>query len=65
MDCAFEYGDVVTDTVTGFCGKVTGCCHYYGKRPDSYLVEGIDSTGRPIENWIDLTRLDLTRQERA
>ena len=48
----------VKDKVTGYSGKVTAVCHYYGDRPQSYLVESIDSTGRPVEQWVDEPRLE-------
>lgn len=47
----------VMDKVTGYTGKVTAVCGYYGERPTSYLVESVDSTGRPIEQWVDESRL--------
>ena len=47
----------VTDKVTGYTGRVTAVCYYYGERPTSYLVENVDSTGRPIEQWVDEPRL--------
>lgn len=48
---------MVMDKVTGYEGKVTAVCSYYGERPQSYLVESVDSTGRPIEQWVDEQRL--------
>ena len=53
----FKYGDSVIDTVTGFKGKVTAFCYYFNKQPCSYLVEGIDDTGRPISQWVDENRV--------
>lgn len=50
---------VVVDVVTGYTGKVTGHASYYGNRPEAYLVENVDSTGRPIEMWIDANRLQI------
>lgn len=52
------YGQQVHDKVTGFCGKVTGYVDYYGIRPKQYLVESIDTTGRPIEQWVEENRLE-------
>lgn len=57
MNDIFKYGQEVVDKITGFKGKVTGHCHYYGKRPECYLVESVDSTGRPIEHWTEAERL--------
>lgn len=53
----FCYGQRVVDKLTKFRGKVTGFAYYYGKRNCSYLVEAIDSTGRPIEYWTEEERL--------
>lgn len=53
----FDYGEMVMDTVTGYVGKVTAYADYYGKREAQYLVEGIDSTGRPIEWWVPENRV--------
>lgn len=55
----FKYGDVVEDSVTGLKGKITAYISYYDMKPTQYYVEGIDSTGRPIEDWIDVYRLHL------
>ena len=55
----FGYGQTVVDKLTRFRGKVTGFAYYYGKRNSSYLVEAIDSTGRPIEYWAEEERLEL------
>mgnify|MGYP003290568314 CR=1 FL=1 len=57
--CEVTYGLTVRDTVTGYVGKVTAKCDYFGKRPLQYLVEGCDGTGRPIEWWIDFNRLEV------
>ena len=54
----FEYGDHVNDTVTGFSGVVTGFASYYGKQSPQYLVENVDTTGRPIEQWVTANRLE-------
>lgn len=53
----FNYGDIVSDCITGYTGKVTAYAHYYGKEPDRYMVEGIDTTGRPISDWYEAHRL--------
>lgn len=57
------YKTHVRDNVTGYSGKVTAICHYYHKRPDSVLVEGIDTTGRPIEWWTDVERIEILGEE--
>lgn len=53
----------VMDKVTGYTGKVTAICDYYGERPKSYLVESVDSTGRPVEQWVDEQRLVESEDE--
>lgn len=62
-DC-YCYGDKVRDQVTGYVGRVTARCSYFGNRMTQYLVEGIDSTGRPIEQWCDSARLALFKEEK-
>lgn len=60
----YKYGDKVRDSVTGYVGTVTAKCDHFGKRPVQYLVEGIDSTGRPIEWWCDVKRLTLYKEDK-
>lgn len=53
----FELGTKVEDRVTHFKGRITGRCEYsYGV--NSYLVESIDTTNRPIEMWVAEDRLE-------
>ena len=54
----FDYGQRVYDKMTDFCGRVTGYVHYYGRRPGQYLVESVDTTGRPIEEWVADYRIE-------
>lgn len=54
-----EYGTEVVDTLTGFTGRITGYADYFGHRPATALVETIDTTGRPVEWWVELDRLRL------
>lgn len=54
----FEYGEYVRDMVTGFFGNVTGYADFYGKQQPQYLVEAVDTTGRPIEQWVTANRLE-------
>ena len=49
-------GQKVRDTVTGFTGIVTGHARYLSY-DDQCLVESLDTTGRPIEQWISEKRL--------
>lgn len=55
-DKDFALGDKVKDKITGYKGTITSVC-FSINRPVSYLVEGIDNTGRPISDWIDEHRL--------
>lgn len=54
----FEFGKVVKYKPTGFEGVITAKITYYDDKPDQYMLEGNDSTGRPIEFWADVTRLE-------
>ena len=57
-----ELGMKVKDVVTGFCGVVTAKCVYLHQEP-RVLIEGIDNTGRPIEWWHDVSRLQIIDAE--
>lgn len=52
----YEYEEKVVDVSTGYTGKIIGKCEYQTGEV-SYLVAGIDSTGRPVEDWIHEKRL--------
>lgn len=54
-----EYlGLMATDTITGFCGKITG--YWIGiTGTDKVMLENSDSTGRPCEFWVDIDRVKL------
>lgn len=45
----------VKDELTGYSGTVTAVA-VYATGETRLLVENVDSTGRPIEWWIDATR---------
>ena len=45
-------------TITGFVGVVTAYAVYQNGRK-MLLLEGIDTTGRPIEWWIDLQNAEI------
>jgi len=45
------------DTITHYEGEITAVAYYYDIDQIRYLVESIDSTGRPIAEWIDEERL--------
>ena len=63
METKFSLGDKVKDKITGYKGTTTSVCFSINK-PVSYLVEGIDTTGRPISDWIDEHRLKLNKAEK-
>lgn len=64
MEMKFSLGDKVKDKITGYKGTITSVC-FSINRPVSYLVEGIDTTGRPISDWIDEHRLKLDKAEKS
>lgn len=52
----FKFRERVEDRLTQYIGKITARVEY--ENGDiSYLVESIDSTGRPVEEWIREDRL--------
>lgn len=56
----FDLEDRVRDKVNNYFGVVTARCDYIGGSSyNRYLVEGKDSTGRPIENWCYESRLEI------
>jgi radical SAM protein with 4Fe4S-binding SPASM domain len=63
MEMKFSLGDKVKDKITGYKGTITSVC-FSINRPVSYLVEGIDTTGRPISDWVDEHRLKLDKVEK-
>lgn len=63
MEMKFSLGDKVKDKITGYKGTITSVC-FSINRPVSYLVEGIDTTGRPISDWFDEYRLKLDKVEK-
>lgn len=60
MDTKTEINDIINkrckDEVTGFEGTCTACARYLTGN-DRVLIEGIDTTGRPIEEWFDIDRV--------
>jgi heat shock protein HspQ len=63
MEMKFALGDKVKDKITSYKGIITSVC-FSINRPVSYLVEGIDTTGRPISDWVDEHRLKLDKVEK-
>ena len=51
-------GTKVKDNVTGFVGTVTARCEYLNGEP-RVAVEGLDTTGRPIEVWAVESRFSI------
>ena len=51
-------GRVVQDQVTKFVGEITACATYKNGS-DRVMVESMDDTGRPIEWWFDVDRLEF------
>lgn len=49
--------DKVKDKTTGYSGTVTAKSEYITGET-RYLVESVDSTGRPTEFWYDESRLE-------
>ena len=49
MEETIGYRTKVKDVVTGYIGEVTAVGYYFEHKPRTFLVEGIDNTGRPIE----------------
>lgn len=55
-------GRMAMDTVTGYKGEITA--HTTFKTGvDRVMIESMDNTGRPIEWWFDVDRLELLDEE--
>ena len=51
-------GKRAEDEINGFSGEITG--YWISKTgSDRVLLEGLDNTGRPVEFWADLERINL------
>lgn len=48
----------VEDIITGYVGTVTAYAVYADGR-EMLLLESIDTTGRPIEWWVDVKRAEV------
>ena len=57
MEEKLGLGDEVQDTLNGMVGKITARAEYLNDEPDRFRVEGIDSTGRPMDWWAPESRL--------
>jgi hypothetical protein len=56
----FDFGDLVTDAISGYVGKVTSACFY--PRPDGARVRvevtaRNQTTGAVMSEWFDLEQL--------
>jgi hypothetical protein len=49
MENTISYRTKVKDVVTGYTGEITAVGYYFDREPRSFLVEGMDNTGRPID----------------
>ena len=58
MGRKIQLGSKVKDLITGYEGTVTAKTEYL-HRESMYLVESVDTTGRPIEWWVDKNRLKV------
>lgn len=52
----FKHKDVVKDKIAGYSGTITAYA-VYATGEVRYLVENVDTTGRPVEWWYDESRL--------
>ncbi len=57
MNIKFNLGSMVKDAVTGYGGRVTALAVYLTGEIQ-YLIENVDNTGRPIEQWVNEQRLN-------
>ena len=54
-------GSKVRDNITDYEGTVTGFASYRSGI-NQVLVEGTDTTGRPIEWWVDVERISKVHE---
>ena len=59
MEGTISYRTKVKDVVTGYTGEITAVGYYFERKPRTFLVEGIDNTGRPIKWWVEEHRIEL------
>lgn len=58
-DAQALFGQRMRDVNTGYTGKATGFVIYNNNKSAQFLVTGIDSTGRPICEWVDVNDCEL------
>ena len=58
---SIELGMKVKNIDNGFVGIVTGICQYM-HRETQYLVESIDTTGRPMNEWCSFEQLEYIEE---
>ena len=56
-----EFGKKYRDRITGFAGVCTGKVEYQSEE-QRILLEGVDSTGRPVEQWVCLSRVESVEE---
>lgn len=53
-----ELGTKAKDKQTGFVGSITARVEYLYDTPQ-VLLEGVDSTGRPCDYWVNESRIEF------
>ena len=56
MKSKYGLGIVAQDVVTGYSGRVTALALYITGEI-TYLIENVDSTGRPCDYWVNESRI--------
>lgn len=54
----YELKTKAADKVTGYEGVITARCEYVSGE-NRYLIENIDATSRPVEHWVDESRIEI------
>ena len=62
MEGTISYRTKVKDVVTGYTGEITAVGYYFDRKPRTFLVEGIDNTGRPLNGGQRNTVLNQLRE---
>lgn len=47
------------DVNTGYAGKATGFAMYNNGKNPQFLLQGVDTTGRPISEWVDANDCEI------
>lgn len=59
MEVIIDYGMKARDKLTGYEGAITAIIYYFDQKPRLFLIEGLDSTGRPVQHWVQENRIEL------